>query len=172
MAVIEQWKPVVGFEGRYEVSDQGRVRALDRTIEYETKNGKVARYVKKGQRLRPGRASTGYLSVCIGTGNTQNVHVLVAAAFLGVAPPKTLVCHKNGDKRDNRAVNLYYGTVSTNNRDVVRHRRRKPTLAQIRKIRRVAGTYLGSNRDLAEEMGLSQAHVSMIKIGANYGWVK
>ena len=168
---VERWLPVVGFEGRYEVSDQGRVRSCDRAVTYRSRLGKLVSCPKDGVVLRPGLSSNGYLTVSLGR-QSKMVQELVAEAFLGPRPPGMLVCHKNGRKRVNRSLNLYYGTNSTNNRDVVRHKGRKPTLAQIRKIRRVAGTYLGSNRDLAKEMGLSEAHVSMIKIGANYGWVK
>ena len=36
---IERWKPVKGYEGIYEVSSHGRVRSLDRTVNYS--NGQI-----------------------------------------------------------------------------------------------------------------------------------
>src|SRR3546814_20628658 len=40
VGMSEEWRPVVGFEGLYEVSDQGRVRSLDRERSEERRGGK------------------------------------------------------------------------------------------------------------------------------------
>ena len=53
------------------------------------------------------------------------VHVAVAAVFIGPRPPGLLVLHNNGDFRDNRAVNLRYGTAKDNYEDAVLHGTRK-----------------------------------------------
>ena len=45
MSIIEQWKPVVGYEGLYEVSDQGRVGSLDRIC--RDKNGLAKKFKGK-----------------------------------------------------------------------------------------------------------------------------
>lgn len=78
-ATHETWRPVVGHEGSYEVSDQGNVRSLDRTT---IRNGHVHKL--RGKVLVPVRASEyGYLRVSLGRGKPQFVHRLVAAAFIG-----------------------------------------------------------------------------------------
>ena len=59
----EVWLPVVGYEGLYEVSDQGRVRSLDRTVAHNL--GAQAFRRIKGRTLSPGRASNGYLTVML-----------------------------------------------------------------------------------------------------------
>lgn len=51
----EIWKPVVGYEGYYEVSNKGNVMSLDRII--TGKAGGI--YIKKGRMLKPGN-SRGY----------------------------------------------------------------------------------------------------------------
>ena len=53
----ERWKPVVGYEGIYEVSDLGRVRSLSRKVDY-SRFGKVA-----VSRLRKKNAGTRLLFV-------------------------------------------------------------------------------------------------------------
>ena len=45
----EEWRPIAGFEGLYEVSNAGRVRSLDRTV--KDKNGKRTRKFK-GRELK------------------------------------------------------------------------------------------------------------------------
>lgn len=111
----EIWKPVVGHEGHYEVSDLGNVRSLDRRI--ITKSGVKKR--RKGQQLKLSSAKNGYLT--IGIQGTKFVHRIVLEAFVGAAPEGTETCHRNGIRVDNRLENLYWGTSSDNNNDIVRH---------------------------------------------------
>ena len=49
MKPLERWRPVPGYVGCYEVSDQGRVRSVDRVI--TRRNG--MRYRARGRVLRP-----------------------------------------------------------------------------------------------------------------------
>ncbi|MFV8232317.1 NUMOD4 motif-containing HNH endonuclease [Mycolicibacterium fortuitum] len=118
-ATQEQWRPVVGYEGAYEVSDQGRVRSLDRTIvEHSGKSrrlrGRVLTLMQNGHRdNRP--------QVSLGFGVHRMVHHLVAESFLGPRPGGVDICHNNGDPTDNRLENLRYDTRSGNNLDQVAH---------------------------------------------------
>lgn len=111
----EIWKPVVGAEAGYQVSNLGNVRSLDRTI--TTKAGVKKR--RKGQSLKLIQAKNGYLTVNIQ--GMKSVHRLVLEAFVGACPPGMETCHKNGIRTDNRVDNLYWGTSSENNLDIVRH---------------------------------------------------
>src|SRR5690606_19006153 len=102
MAADEQWVPVTGYEGLYEVSSWGAVRSLDRII--VRRDGQCRRL--RGRVLAGGKHSTGYRSVVLSAGDAQKsvlVHRLVADAF---CPRKDEACevnHKNGVKDDNRA---------------------------------------------------------------------
>lgn len=118
---MEIWKDVPGYEGQYQVSDQGRVRSLDRTISQLSRYG--ALYLKhvKGVMLRPGRMPAGHMSVSLGRSNSQCVHKLVLLAFVGPAPEGHECLHDNGDPSDNRLANLRWGTRSDNIRDAIRH---------------------------------------------------
>lgn len=97
--IIENWKPIIGYEFLYEVSDLGRIR----TIPKKGFNKQVIR--KTGKDIR-----TGYLIVQLRKNNvskTIRIHSIVVEAFLKIKTTRKLVCnHINGIKTDNRLVNL------------------------------------------------------------------
>lgn len=166
----EVWKPVPGYEGVYEVSNQGRVRSLDRYVECV---GPIkGRYLskKKGRVLRPGPSNYGHLSVVLGRRQTRMVHDLVLRAFVGAPPPKHECCHNNGDPTDNRLENLRWGTRSQNNADAVLHQRKgKLSEAQIKNIRaRINSEGRGIGRRLAAEYGVHETTISAIKVRRHY----
>lgn len=114
----EVWKAIPGFEGKYEVSDLGRVRSLPHYVRVVAR-GTEAKRLSPGRILRPGPSKSGHVSVAIGKGNSRLVHQLVLEAFVGprpAAPEGSLidVLHLNGNPQDNRLVNLRYGTRSEN----------------------------------------------------------
>lgn len=101
----ERWLPVAGFEGYYEVSDQGRVRSLD----HRDRTGRF----HKGRLLKPNTQRAGYLNVHLSKGEvkkTQRVHRLVASAFIENPMNHPEVNHINEDVTDNRACNLEWCT--------------------------------------------------------------
>lgn len=53
----EEWKPIVGYEGLYEVSNMGRVRSLD----HVDRLGRVI----KGRLRKEQKSSKGYRQVCL-----------------------------------------------------------------------------------------------------------
>lgn len=104
---IEIWKPVAGYEGRYEVSNLGRVRSLEMT--HRNARNRLCTY--------PGRVLSGTLNPggyptfsTRGPGvkpRTLRVHVAVCTAFNGPKPSEAHeVNHKNFVRTDNRAENL------------------------------------------------------------------
>lgn len=102
--VIETWKPIAAYDGRYEVSSLGRVRSL--YIHLTTPRS--APLI-----LAPGLdTKRGHLKVSLsldGVSKTHAVHGLVAEAFLGPKPcPEAEVKHKDTVEANNRADNLEY----------------------------------------------------------------
>lgn len=110
----EIWKAIPGFEGKYEVSNLGRVRAIPHRVRGMHKSGTRFMRVSPGRILRPGRYKSGHVSVAIGRGNNRLVHQLVLEAFVGPCPEGCEVLHLNGVPNDNRLENLKYGTRSEN----------------------------------------------------------
>lgn len=118
-----EWRPVVGYECCYEVSESGEVRRLARTA--VRKNGRVFHY--PARLLRPSRdPHSGYLKYHLwrdGKGRMRPKHRLVAEAFVDNPDALPLVRHWDGDHDNNHYSNLRWGTQSDNMYDMVRHGR-------------------------------------------------
>lgn len=110
---MEIWKDIPGYEGRYQVSDAGRVRSVDRPVRVVC-HGVDTVPVAQGKVLRPGRNNSGHVTVALGRGNSRLVHQLVLEAFVGPCPNGCEVLHLNHQPADNRLSNLNYGTRSEN----------------------------------------------------------
>lgn len=126
MAVDEQWKPVVGFEGYYEVSDAGNVRSLDRVIERPTPSGRFATVPVSGRMMRQKKhPKTGHRMVTLsraGKQTTVKVHRIELEAFVGPPPDdQPLGLHWNDDVDDNRLENLRWGNDVDNRLDCIRN---------------------------------------------------
>jgi hypothetical protein len=123
MTVQEEWRPIPGFEGIYEVSDQGNVRSLDRITPMP--GGSSRRTA--GRVLRPSHGGRNLYHLYVhlsrdGEAHSHAVHQIVATVFHGPRPtPLSQVRHLNGISEDNRAVNLQWGTGSENQNDRVKH---------------------------------------------------
>ena len=124
MNTTERWLPVKGYEGLYEVSDQGRVKRIEGRV-WNRKGYWLTR--KEGLR-KLGIDSDGYLIVTLskeGVSRTEKVHQLVLRAFVGDCPDGCLTRHLNGKRKDNHLANLTWGTPAENCADMDRHGTRK-----------------------------------------------
>lgn len=118
--ITEVWRPVVGHEGRYEVSSFGRVRTVARIgMRRDGSRLPVAERIRKLTVDESGYAIIG-LSTPEGT-ITRFVHRVVLEAFVGFRPDGMECRHLDGDSLNNRIDNLRWGTPSENAWDRVVH---------------------------------------------------
>ena len=125
----EIWRPVVGYEGLYEVSSYGRVRSLDRYVKSKSESYRLI----KGKVLIGSISRCGYIMCHIRVNEVSKyylVHRLVAEAF--IPNPDNLSCinHKNEDKTDNRVENLEWCSYSYNNTYGTRKERFRNTMLE------------------------------------------
>lgn len=109
-----EWRPIPGYEGLYEVSSAGQIK--------RTGSGHGA---TPGRILRQRVHANGYLHV--GLRDAQRcrrvvtVHSLVLSAFESPRPSGMEGRHLDGNRLNNDASNLRWGTHSENVRDSVNH---------------------------------------------------
>lgn len=118
----EEWRPVVGYEGLYEVSDLGGV------IQVGPGNVKRGTWENRLPRVVATYLRNGYPRVRVrdltGKVSQKSVHTLVAESFLGPKPsPDAVVRHLDGTRDNNTADNLMWGTPKENSRDRKDHGR-------------------------------------------------
>lgn len=120
---MEIWKPVRNYEFKYEVSDLGNVRSIDRVVF----NSGLARKVSlKGRLLKSVQIKGGYFVLNLGR-KTVYVHRLVCEAFIGVIPDNMTVNHIDGNKANNNASNMEILSYSDNHLHAFNVLKRKPT---------------------------------------------
>lgn len=173
--MTERWLPIPGYEGRYEVSDLGRVKSLPR-IEI-AKNGH--RRVVKGCILKQCRNCDGYPYICLrrrgGNAGYATVHRLVALTFHG--DKRTIlhneVAHLDGDCANPRADNLKWVSKIENHWHKrahgthgagEKHPRAKLTTEQALAIKAARGRY----SEIARSYQISGNTVSDIKRGRRW----
>lgn len=118
----EQWKPVLGFEGLYEVSDHGNVRSLPRTI--IRSNGRPMKIAARVLRQHNNGHHYGYPLYRDGEKTYRRAHILVLEAFVSPRPtPESCGLHRDDDPTNNHVSNLYWGTMQENAFDRVRNGR-------------------------------------------------
>jgi len=120
MTEKEQWRPVCGYEGKYDVSNFGDVRSLSRT-----RNARGRVYKVRGRTLkRIIDSTTKYFVVNLSNGpivKKLGVHTLVLEAFVGPRPEGKWGLHNDGDRQNPRLDNLRWGTPAENSADMLTH---------------------------------------------------
>ena len=176
---IEAWMPVLGYEGVYEVSDQGRVRSLARRVPRGHSHLTIA-----GKLLKPApHIVTGYNVVRLsrdGDSVLARVPVLVCEAFHGPRPTGKQAAHRNGVRTDDRADNLEWLTRRENDADKDAHGTRLigeqspvsiltvPQVHEIRRLRSLGGTY----QQIADRLGVTFEMVRSVIVGRSWAHLK
>lgn len=178
---LEEWRPVVGYEGHYEVSSLGRVKSVSRVV--MRKNGNPQTIRERVLTPYVNRRGYTWATLSKGSGTTQRsikVHALVAAAFLGPRPEGNHVLHGPNGISDNSVSNLSYGTQSenlgrdrardgTSSRGAASHftKLNEASVLEIR-ARLAEGVH---QHVLAAEFGVTRSCVGHIKAGRAWAWL-
>ncbi len=115
MNEINNWLPLPGTKGFYEVNTDGRVRSTDRIV--IKSNGRIQK--TKGKSIKPNIQSNGYHFFNIkisGKRSNQSFHKSVAKTFLPNPLNKPCVNHIDGNKSNNSLSNLEWCTYLENNK--------------------------------------------------------
>ena len=136
----EIWKPVIGYENIYAVSNLGRVKSLDRfTVVENDPRSRVHTRKHKGRILTQGLNDDGYLFVGLTYNNKgvqRLVHRLVYQSFISSdlqnGDRDSTVNHKNTIKTDNRVENLELMSRLENTHDFYHN----PDFENVREARR------------------------------------
>lgn len=113
----EIWKDIEGYEGLYQVSNEGKVRSCEREIEYLVKGKYKGKRVFPSFLIKPWENNSGYVMVDLhknGKTDKRTIHRLVAEAFIPNIENKPCVDHINTIKTDNRVQNLRWCTYKEN----------------------------------------------------------
>lgn len=126
MSDIEVWESIAGYEGWYEVSNLGRVRSCDRTIEQWSMYGHTIQRRLKGKLIHGNDNGNGYLVVNLRKNQKREscyIHRLVAEAFIENPCGKPEINHIDANKKNNCVTNLEWCTRSENIACAVPHMR-------------------------------------------------
>lgn len=169
----EEWRPVRGLEGFYEVSSLGRARSKDRVA---VVNNRLRR--KQGHILHLSKHKFGYPMFKASVRGSQRmvyVHRAVCEAFHGPAPDGHQVAHNDGYPANARADNLRWATPKENMADCAVHGTKrlgpqvygaKLTYEQVAGIRAARDV---PQAELAKKYSVSQSRISAIRL--NQSWV-
>lgn len=175
--LAEEWRPVVGHEGLYEVSSYARVRTVSRKV----RAGKRPSRVVPSAIRNPTCGSNGYLTHTLaavdGGERTLSLHRIVCQAFNGPPPfHGALVRHLDDDRAHNFPANLAWGSNADNTADAQRNGkvcrgdasgRAKLTEEQVASMRAAyrRGSRVTGCTALASQYGVSPGHVHHLIAG-------
>jgi hypothetical protein len=150
---MEYWKPIVGYEGLYEVSSYGRVKSLPRT----TTSGGI---------LAQSEGKSGYLYVTLCKDNvhvSKQVHRLVAENFIRNDSNLPQVNHLDENPHNNRVDNLMWCTPKQNvnygNCIAKRSQSNKKAVKQLSASGEFIQVWNGA-RDASKELGINYKNIS------------
>lgn len=171
---VERWRPVVGWENDYQISDHGRIRSIDRLIN----DGKGGLRKMKGRILRGYVSAGGYHQINFFRNARyypKLIHRLILEAFVGPCPEGMECCHNDTDKNNNVIGNLRWDTHSANINDTLRagkkigkskpgetHHMSKLTDEKVRYIRAAFASGDKTYQELADELNVSKGAIAFV----------
>lgn len=168
----ENWRPIAGYEGIYEISDNGQVKSL--VTRWPSINNRI---------LKHNKTTGGYHCLCLYKNKKRTsflVHRLVALAFLAPCLSAHCVNHKDGNKDNNAVENLEWVTPLDNVLHALKkgfrkkptgvfgehHGRAKLSWGQVNEIRSLKG--IKTQRELAKLYGVSHTQIRNVQKGKHW----
>lgn len=168
--MAEVWKDIKGYEGLYQVSNQGRIKSL----RYRNSNKTAILKTQINSR-------NGYVQIVLSKNNihkTKKVHRLVAEAFLINLNNYPCINHKDENRQNNNIKNLEWCTYSYNN--VYNGRSKRVAKIQGKEVKQLDKTgnvinVFESTRQAGRVTGYNQRHISeccrgLVKTCGGYIW--
>ena len=152
---MEIWKDVKGYEGLYQVSNKGNVKALARIVKSRWGTDKPLKEKPVCEIVD----SLGYSRLSLskdGKVKTHKIHRLVAEAFLIGSGH---INHKDGNKQNNCVENLEFCTIKQNNNHAFENGLR-PTQYKRTIVCNETGESFRGQAALARSLGISPVMVS------------
>ena len=136
----EVWKDVVGYEGLYQISNMGNLKALSRTFKDVTGRIRVfPEKIKKTCETSKREGKQGYLCSRLkdyfGKTKTLFIHRLVGEAFIENPENKQTINHKDGNKHNNYVENLEWCSYSENNQHALDYGLRDKYIGCVKKYK-------------------------------------
>lgn len=158
---MEIWHEIPGYDGWYDVSNQGRVRS------WRMKGNPERRAPYPHDMATVEHSDDGRLIVPLAFDDRTRlarVARLVLITYIGPPAPGARACHRNGDPGDNRLENLYWRSTA----DIARAAGSKLSLAGARQMRKQYAAGDGSYRKIAQRFGVSTATARRAIIGQTW----
>ena len=174
---LEEWRPVPGFEGLYQVSSLGNVKSMQRDYHRRNRWGGVTIATFPEKTLKPSVTPLGYRRVVLqdrGKVRRTEIHRLVCEVFHGSPPsPSHHAAHIDGTPGHDGAHNVRWATPAENARDRIKHGTNLPGEENPNaKLSWEQAQMIRSNPrpdiEWAKEFGVSAAAVWRVR--TNRGW--
>ena len=176
--MTEEFRPIAGYEGLYEINNLGEVFRCE-NIDYRKHYGKIRPFKVKRIKLKPSvRKKDGYVNVFLfkdRVKKTYFLHRLVALTFIPNPDNKPEVNHKDKIRTNCLVSNLEWATPLENSQHSWKSGDRKATPiygegqgiaklknAQVLKIRELYATGRYKYRELAPMFGVSRSAIGGI----------
>jgi hypothetical protein len=174
MQPLIEWKDIKGFEGLYQISNEGQIRSLDRHV--KGRNGLLKGSIKiqrKGLYPNITLFKNGEPKIC-------NVHRLVALHFIDNPNNKPEVNHIDGNRENNHYLNLEWCTRKENalhSTTVLKKNVGNSSGTailneeQVKEIKLLLGLTKMKLQEIGDLFGVSNHVIHKIKRGKNWAWL-
>lgn len=181
---IEVWRNVIGWEGIYQISNFGRIKAIERFLIKNRRGGKNKMAVYQVEVLRTIKTNRkGYKTISLwkeGFVKHFTTHRLVAIHYIANPNKYPQVLHKDDNPANPRWGNLFWGTQSQNIQDSVskgrwrigaKNNKTKLLAEQVVEIKKL----ILSGRScygLGKQYNMSKYAILSIKNGRSWAYIK